>query len=243
VAVTNNGSASWVHYEDFKKDRSLLKRYLNSLSAVTLKEFQSWSKNQQLAFLINAYNALTVELILTQYPDIDSIWDTGSFIMKPWRKKFFVLLGQQRHLDDIEHNMIRQKGVYDDVRIHFAVNCASIGCPALRNEAFVHHRLDKQLEDSLIQFLSDASRNRFNSKSNTLEVSKIFDWYEEDFSQKGGRFTSLKAFFSSYAYLFSKHPETLKRISDMKIKITFLKYDWNLNDVKNAKGKDFTLND
>lgn len=233
VVFTSNGTASWVRYEDFKKDRDSLRRYLESLSAVTVKEFQSWSRDQRLSFLINAYNAFTIELILTKYPDIETIWDAGSFIAKPWRKKFFTLLGQKRHLDDIEHNMIRKKGLYDDARIHFAVNCASVGCPALRNEAFVHHQLDKQLEDSLIRFLSDTSRNRFNSKTKTFEISKIFDWYQEDFSQGEGKFRSLKDFFAAYEHLFSIQPEVLKQIRDMKVNITFLKYDWDLNDFKN----------
>jgi len=232
VVVTKKGNASQVRYADFQKDSKSLKQYLESLSAVTIKEFKSWSKSHQLSFLINAYNAFTIELILTRYPDIESIWDTGSFIVKPWRKKFFTLLGQKRYLDEVEHNMIRKKGVYDDARIHFAVNCASIGCPALRNEAFVYDQLDKQLENSLIRFLSDTSRNTFNSKTNTLEVSKIFDWYMEDFSQNGSKFSSLEAFFAAYAHLFSSHPEALKRIREMSVNITFLKYDWDLNDVK-----------
>jgi hypothetical protein len=237
VLVTRKGSASWVSYAGFQKDRKTLNRYLESLSAVTLKEFESWSKSRQLSFLINAYNAFTIELILTRYPDIESIWDTGSFIVKPWRKKFFTLLGQKQHLDDVEHNMIRKKGVYDDARIHFAVNCASISCPALRNEAFVADQLDKQLEDSLIRFLSDKTRNRFNPKSNTLEVSKIFDWYKEDFLQNSSKFSSLEAFFAAYAHLFSNQKEVLKRIREMNVNITFLKYDWNLNDVKKMEGK------
>ena len=230
VVVTNNGSASQVRYTDFQKDRKTLQNYLDKLSSVNSNEFTSWSKNKRLAFLINAYNAFTIELILNRYPDIDSIWDTGSLIVKPWRKKFFVLLGQKRHLDDIEHNMIRKKGVYDELRIHFAVNCASIGCPALRNEAFVYHRLDKQLEDSLIRFLSDTSRNRFNPKTQTLEVSKIFNWYKEDFIQTD---TSLETFFAKYAHLFSRKPEDLKSIRGMNVSITFLKYNWDLNDLKN----------
>jgi hypothetical protein len=237
VVVTRKKSVSQVRYADFQQDRRALKRYLESLSAVTVKEFESWSKSRQLSFLINAYNAFTIELILTRYPDIESIWDTGSFIVKPWRKKFFTLLGQKRHLDEIEHNMIRKKGVYDDARIHFAVNCASIGCPALRNEAFVYDQLDKQLEDSLVGFLSDASRNRFNSKTNALEVSEIFNWYKTDFSQDGGKFSSLGAFFAAYANLFSHQPEALKRIREMSVNITFLKYDWDLNDVKKMEEK------
>lgn len=232
VVVTNNGNATWVRYADFQRDRAKLKIYLDTLSSMSPIEFESWSKNKQLSFLINAYNAFTIELILTRYPDIESIWDTGSLFVKPWRKKFFTLLGQKRHLDDIEHNMIRKKGVFDDPRIHFAVNCASISCPALRSEAFVYDQLDKQLENSLIRFLSDSSRNRFNTETKTLEVSKIFHWYKEDFSQDRIKFSSLEAFFAKYADPLTYQLEDLTRIREMKVEITFLEYDWNLNDFK-----------
>lgn len=229
VVMMNNGKASRVKYSGFQKEQNALNEYLKELSAIQKNEFLSWPKNKQLAFLINAYNAFTIELILTKYPDIDSIWDTGNVITKPWRKKFFVLLGKKRHLDDIEHNIIRKKGVFNEFRIHFAVNCASIGCPALRNEAFVYDRLHKQLEDSMVRFLSDISRNRFDAKTQTLSVSKIFKWYKEDFIKTK---PSLKAFFANYAHLFASNPEDLQTIREMNITINFLKYDWRLNDVK-----------
>jgi hypothetical protein len=232
VVLINNGNATQVRYSGFHKDRAKLKNYLDNLSSVSHTEFKSWSKNKQLSFLINAYNAFTIELILTRYPDIESIWDTGSLIVKPWRKKFITLLGQKRHLDNIEHNMIRKKGVYDDFRIHFAVNCASIGCPALRNEAFIYNKLNTQLDDSMIRFLSDKSRNRFDPKTNTLEVSKIFNWYKKDFVKKNGHHNSLASFFVKYAHLFTQDPADLENIQKMKAKIAFREYDWNLNDVE-----------
>jgi len=235
VVITNNGSTSWVRYANFQKDRAALKSYLNKLSSVKMDEFNSWSKDQQLSFLINAYNAFTIELVLTRYPDIDSIKDIGSFFQTPWRKNFFTLFGKKQNLDGIEHGMIRKKGVYDDPRIHFAVNCASIGCPALRNEAFVYTKLNQQLEQSMILFLSDPSRNRYDTKTKTLEVSKIFDWYKEDFSRGTGRFDSLKGFFATFANLFTNQPMALKTIRERNADITFLKYDWNLNDYRKLK--------
>ncbi|MDM8537651.1 DUF547 domain-containing protein, partial [Desulfobacterales bacterium HSG17] len=144
-----NGTASQVDYSGLKKDHAKLKLYINSLSGVTQKEFKSWTKEQQLAFLINAYNAFTIELILTKYPDLKSIKDIGSFLKNPWKKKFFNLLGKLRNLDWIEHDIIRKPGVYDDPRIHAAVNCASVGCPALRNSAFKADSLDADLEDNM----------------------------------------------------------------------------------------------
>ncbi|MSQ59721.1 MAG: DUF547 domain-containing protein [Betaproteobacteria bacterium] len=233
VVLIRNGNGSEVKYESFKRERAALKSYLALLSAVPQDEFNGWSKPQQLAFLINVYNSYTVELILTRYPDIESIQDFGKFINNPWKKKFFSLFGKPRSLDEIEHGMIRAEGVYDDPRIHMAVNCASIGCPALRHEAYAATRLDEQLEDSLKRFLSDHSRNRFSR--GTLEVSKIFDWYEKDFAKGFRSAKSLNAFLAPYANVLSDKPEDQQRIREGKVPIRFLDYDWALNDRKVAQ--------
>ena len=129
--------ASQLRYAGMAADRAALKAYLDSLSAVPAASFQAGSPAQQMAFLINAYNAFTVELILTRYPDLTSIKELGSLLQSPWKPKWIPLLGGKVSLDEIEHEMLRAKGRYKDPRVHFAVNCASIGCPALREEAFV----------------------------------------------------------------------------------------------------------
>jgi len=196
----------------------------------TVAEFERWNKDQQLAFLINAYNAFTIDLILTEYPQVESIKDLGSFLQSPWKKRFFTLLGQERHLDELEHEMIRAKGVYDEPRIHVAVVCASIGCPALRDEAYVADRLDAQLEDSFKRFLSDRSRNRYNPQAGKLEVSKIFSWYKEDFDD--GRFSSLNDMFARYANLLADAPANRQHIQQGNVPIDYLDYDWALNDVR-----------
>ena len=150
VVAINHGHSTEVDYAAIKAKHSELKTYLDSLSAVTQNEFDTWEKPKQLAFLINAYNAFTVELILTKYPNLKSIKDLGSFFSSPWSKEFVPLLGKTRSLDDIEHGLIRGSGKYNDPRIHFAVNCASIGCPALREEAYTADTLDAQLKASLL---------------------------------------------------------------------------------------------
>lgn len=230
VLPVEHGVATQVHYAAFKRDRTALKGYLDSISAVGRAEFDGWSKPEQLAFLINAYNAFTVELILTRYPDLESIQDFGRFFNNPWKKKYFTLFGKPATLDEIEHGLIRAEGVYDDPRIHMAVNCASIGCPALRNEAFVAGRLDEQLEDGVKRFLSDHSRNRV--RRGGLEVSKIFDWYGNDFTRgfRGAR--SLEAFLAAYAAQLSDSPEEQQAIREGKYRVKFLDYDWALNDRK-----------
>ena len=220
------GHASQVDYTGFKADRQMLKGYLDGLSAVTRSEYDGWSKPEKLAFLLNTYNAYTVELILTEYPKLKSIKDLGSLISSPWKKRFFSLLGQPRSLDDVEHGMIRAAGVFDEPRIHMAANCASIGCPALRDEAYVAARLEAQLEDATVRFLSDESRNRYNRQTGKLEVSKIFDWYGKDFATRAG---SVEKWLAQYADLLADDTESRQRIRDAKAKAGFLDYDWGLN--------------
>ena len=232
VVWIDEGGGSQVDYAGFQEDRGQLKAYLDGLSAVTRKVFDGWSKTDQLAFLINAYNAFTVELILTRYPDLESIRDLRSLFRSPWKKKFFRLLGDERHLDWVEHDMIRAPGVYDDPRIHMAVNCASIGCPALRDEAFVGDRIDDQLEDGVRRFLRDRSRNRYDPRSETLEVSKIFDWYGGDFNQGHQGYDSLEDFFAEYAVLLTDTPEDAEKVRSGSVEIRHLPYDWDLNDLR-----------
>lgn len=232
VVWITNGTASQVDYAGFKRDSAALQQYLQELSAVTQQEFDAWSEPQQLAFLINAYNAFTIDLILTRYPDLKSIKDLGSLLQSPWKKRFFTLLGKERHLDELEHEMIRAKGVYDEPRIHVAVVCASIGCPALRDDAFVAERLDAQLEDSFKRFLADRSRNRYNASSGKLEVSKIFDWYQEDFNSGYQGFDSLPGVFARYADVLADDPAAQQRIRQGQAAISHLSYDWALNDVR-----------
>ena len=181
VVLLDGGKASRFKYAEAARERPALKAYLDSLSRVDPPQFSAWTRSEQMAFLINAYNAYTVEKILTRYPDLGSIWDFGKLIGNPFKDRFIRLLGSEMSLDNIEHDTIRADGAYEDPRIHFAVNCASVGCPMLREEPYVGERLDAQLEEQTVRFLSDRTRNRFNPATRTLEVSKNFDWYGGDF--------------------------------------------------------------
>jgi hypothetical protein len=232
VVWINGGTASQVNYAGFQQESWKLRRYLDALSGVSQSEFDTWTRDQQLAFLINAYNAFTIELVLTEYPNLDSIKDLGTIFRSPWKLEFFTLLGKKVHLDHVEHGLIRAPGVYNEPRIHVAVVCASIGCPALRDEAFLARTLDAQLEDSFRRFLSDRSRNRYDSSSNRLEVSKIFDWYEDDFNKGYNGFYSLRGVFSKYADVLADTAAGRQRIRDQRVDIGFLSYDWGLNDLR-----------
>jgi hypothetical protein len=196
-------------------DRDALNAYLDGLSQVGEAQFAGWSRAEQIAFLVNAYNAATVEKILTRYPDIRSIRDFGRFFGNPFKDEFIRLLGAKRSLDWIEHDMLRPR--YREPRLHFALNCASVGCPMLREEAYVAARLEGQLADQTRRFLSDRSRNRY--REGRLEVSKIFDWFKEDFEPR-------QAYFARYAKALG-YPGG-------EVPITFLDYDWSLNDYRSS---------
>jgi hypothetical protein len=213
VVVLEGGKASQFRYGEV--DRKALQSYLKTLSGVSEKEFRSWSREEQMAFLINAYNAFTVEKILTRYPDIASIWDFGKIFGNPFKDEFFTLLGRKMSLDAIEHGTLRK--AYREPRVHYALNCASVGCPMLREEAYVAARLERQLEEQAMRFLSDRSRNRW--RGGRLEVSKIFDWFKEDFEPR-------QAYFARYAAVLG-YPGG-------EVPLSFLEYDWSLNDFRSS---------
>ena len=230
VKLIDGGKASALRYGGMAQDQAALRAYAASLSAVPIATFDGWTKAQRMAFLINAYNAYTVTLILTRYPKLESIKDLGSLISNPWKPKFIPLLGTTMSLDGIEHETLRARGRYDDPRIHFAVNCASIGCPMLREEAYVADRLDAQLDEQLQRFLGDRSRNRYNPAAAKLEVSKIFDWYGDDFKQGHRGITSLTGLLAKHADLLADAPADRDKIRRESVAVAFLDYNWKLND-------------
>ena len=230
VLLLDGAKASQLRYAGMASDAAALKAYTDSLSAVSTAAFGGFSRAQQMAFLINAYNAFTIELILTRYPKLASIRDLGSLLANPWKPRFIKLLGTEMSLDNIEHDTLRAKGRYDDPRIHFAVNCASVGCPMLREEAFVAERLEAQLDEQALRFMSDRSRNRY--ADGKLQLSKIFDWYGGDFKLGHKGIASLQAFAGRYANQLTDAPAERERIKAGGLDIVFLDYDWKLNDAK-----------
>lgn len=208
--VDNKGN---VNYKGFKSEVAKLDAYLTLLSKNHPQK--SWSKDNQLAFWINAYNAFTVKLIVKNYP-VKSIKELGGSIYKvntPWDIKFIKIGEEVYDLNNIEHSIIRKE--FNDPRIHFAVNCASISCPKLRNEAYVGSKLNAQLDDQTKAFLADKSKNKITKES--AKLSKLFKWYSGDFSDKEG---SVINFINKYAPI---------KISE-NTEISYLDYDWNLNE-------------
>jgi len=239
VVLIDGGKSSQARYAGFAQERAALKNYLDTLSKVSTQDFSGWNKPQQMAFLINAYNAFTVEKILTRYPDLRSIRDFGRVFGNPFKDRFFTLFGREFSLDMIEHDTLRKPGAYNEPRVHFAVNCASVGCPMLREEPYVAPRLDTQLEEQTRRFLADRSRNRYNAADNALEVSEIFRWFGEDWSSgyrgfdgKGEALQSLAQFFAKYADLLADAPAHRQMITERRAAIRHLDYDWTLNDIR-----------
>lgn len=227
VVTINEGASTQVDYAGFLTSKQSLDTYLSTLASVSRATFDAWDSNTQLAFLINAYNAYTINLILTRYPDLGSIRDLGGFFSSPWKQKVAPLLGDTRTLDEIEHTMIRGGNKYNEPRIHFAVNCASVGCPALREEAYLGSMLESQLHEQTVRFLSDASRNYM--KGETLYISKIFDWYGDDFATGWKGAGSLNAFLLLYKDALNLTESQQKQLADDEADVEFLDYNWSLN--------------
>lgn len=201
-----------VDYNGFKKEESALDKYLVILENITPDNL---SRNEQFAYYINLYNAWTIKLVLKGYPAIESIKDMGSLFRSPWKKKIVRINKGVVTLDYVEHEVLRP--VFKDPRVHFAINCAAKSCPPLRAEAYRGDILEDQLNDSTVSFVNDPQNNYL--KGETLYISKIFDWFEEDFN-------GVQGFFQQYAQGDFKNQ--LERVGD-KIEIVHLDYNWGLN--------------
>lgn len=193
-----------VNYAQWKENQEDLNKYILLLEQKPPASY--WDKNDSLAYFINAYNAVTVKLILKNYP-IASIRD----IKKPWDSASLNLPNNTLTLNDIEHKVLRKMG---DPRIHFAINCASASCPKLSNEAYRASKIPKQLEDATLLFINDNSKNLI--AKNTLSLSRIFLWFSRDFGSKKERI----AFIQKYS----------EKPFEDTAKITYQKYDWSLNE-------------
>lgn len=207
-------AAGMVNYEGFVQDKQVLQQYLSQLSA-SPPDPKAWSKEEKLAYWINAYNAFTVKLIVDNYP-VKSINDLHPMLHIPayrtvWHKEFFTIGGEKSSLDEIEHKILRKQ--FNEPCIHFAIVCASFSCPPLRTEAYTANELDRQLEEQATRFINDTRHNKL--RSDRAQLSKIFSWFEEDFTKK----EDLVTYLNRYAKNKLRPDAT----------IGYLKYDWKLN--------------
>lgn len=218
--VDSNGR---VDYGSWKAESSsILNQWLANINQADLTSINSV---QELALWINLYNAFTVASILESYPissiqpkilGIPNFLAFAWFFYRPTHK----VGASYYYLNQIEHRILRKK--FQEPRIHFALVCASLGCPLLRNEAYYGETIEQQLEDDAVRFINNPEKVRYEASTQTLYCSKIFKWYKADFLQVAA---SIPDYISSYLKT---------EIVSSEVKIAYLEYDWNLNQQPNA---------
>jgi hypothetical protein len=209
--VDDNGQ---VDYKGLAGESERLDAYLGAVSEAPLDRL---GRDERLALLINAYNACTLRMILDHYP-VRSIKDIPA--SKRWEDRRWNVGGHVWSLDQIEHEQIRPK--FDEPRIHFALVCAAVGCPPLRDEAYTASRLAEQLADQARRVHGDARWFRYDRDRNVVFLTKLYDWYAGDFEKAAG---SVLAYAAAYAPQLARALEAGRRPE-----IRWLEYDWSLND-------------
>lgn len=210
--------AAW---HDAHADRAALLGYLNRMEGV---DAAALPRDEAMAYWINVYNASMLQLVLDAYP-VRSPKDLGGLLGTTWEKKVFRAGGERISLDHIENGILRAE--YPDARIHFALNCAARGCPPLRAEPFAADRLDEQLEDATRSFLADPAHVVVEQgKKPKLTLSKLFDWYADDFTAAAG---SVPAYVAKH---FPALPRQAEDGTPIEWKLSYADYDWTLNDAE-----------
>ena len=235
-------SAGRVDYQRLQQNRTALDQYVASLADVKPSDYESWDEPNKIAFWLNAYNAITMKIILDHYP----IKRSGSLLARAfpansirqipgqWDKIQHTVMDKPMVLNDIEHGTLRK--LFKEPRVHMALVCAARGCPPLRSEAYEGSRLSDQLDDQARTYLANQEAGlRIDREEKAVALSSIFSWFGEDFLKAygdpkelkglGGKKGAVLAFVTRY---LPPDDQALLRSGDVKIK--FLDYDWTLND-------------
>lgn len=228
-----------VDYTSLSEQRDDLDAFVRDVANLAEDDYAQWDVDEQLAFWINAYNALTLQVIVDHYP-IDERTDkrlpANSIRQIPgvWDKLKFTVMGRSLTLNDIEHHTIRAE--FAEPRIHFALVCASVGCPALRAEPFVGGRLNDQLHEETARFLGDRDKFRLDRGSGQVHLSSIFKWYGPDFVDadqvKPGSMPDGPTMKRAIMKFIAAHlePDDAADLNKQDYRITWLDYDWSLNE-------------
>lgn len=216
VYKENSGT---VRYKDLIRKPADLINYFKDIGRVQEKDFKTWTEQEQIAFLINAYNAFTLQLIKDYYPitTIKKVPGTKDAM----KMKFFRLFGRELSLDQLQNDYLRKN--YSEPRYHFALNCAAVSCPRLRNEAYVGARLNEQLDDQVKTFVRDNARNKIDVAAKNLELSPLFATFADDFKKND---MTLEKWIAPY---ISDDEAVRKELIEGKYKVSHLDYNWDLN--------------
>jgi hypothetical protein len=215
--VDPQGRVDYGGWQASAADVRALDRYLDGLSSTN----EEGSRDQQLAYWINAYNAVTVKGILREYPTTSIRNHTAVlFGYNIWKNLKLQVNGKQISLDDMEHQILRKM---NEPRIHFAIVCASLGCPKLLNRAYLPDRIDRQLTSGAQAFFADSGKFRYDARQGTFHLSPILQWFKEDFgSDQAAQLRTIASWLPD---------EAAARMAAAGMgSIVFLDYDWRLND-------------
>ncbi len=239
-----------VNYANLAKDRNKLLDYYYSIAFLDPRAYERWSESRRMVFWINAYNALTLLIIIDNYPIGSSIYGIAQNFLGHeipnssirnlpwvWEQTHFTVMGKPYTLNHIEHETLRKE--FKEPRIHMAINCASAGCPPLRNEIYQEHQINKQLEQQTRTFLLNKAETKMNidKQAKTVYLSPILDWFGVDFiatnkpsanhyqSGKNEQERSVLLFVSRYV-----NQEEANFLRSETYKVHYRAYDWSLNE-------------
>jgi hypothetical protein len=216
-----------VDYAVLQRQPAELDRYLQALADLPPDRFSSWPEAEQIALLINAYNALTLRSIIDHVPIRPSI----KAIPGVWKFRRHTLMGLRLTLDEIEHQILRRE--YNEPRIHAALVCAAISCPPLRREAFTGPELDRQLEDQTNRWLASGEGLRIDREAGDVAISAIFEWFAEDWPRADSEAAPVPGLEKHSAVLrfIARHrpAEEQKLLLGGNYRLAYLPYNWDLN--------------
>ena len=240
VLKTYVDSRGMVDYPALKANRRELDDFVRSMGSLNPGAFKQWDSKEKIAFWINAYNALTLKVIIDHYPIkpgllSSMIYPNNSIRHIPgvWNKIQFLMMGRKMTLSEIEHSTLRKD--FDEPRIHVALVCAAMACPPLRNEPYSGEKLDAQLDDQAHRFLSNPAKFDIDKLRRKIYLSQIFEWFVGDFRNKYlpasgflDQSESRRAMLNFIAdYLSSEDAEFLRKGT---YRLEYLDYDWSLNE-------------
>lgn len=236
-----------VAYSKLQSSRQKLDLFTDAMAYLDPDIYQKWTANEKLAFWLNAYNALTLKVIIDNYPIKSSFFKSMAFpknsirqIGGVWDKIKFAVMGKTVTLGHIEHEILRKD--FSEPKIHMAMVCAAMGCPPLRNEPFVAERIDEQLDDQAKKFLATKIRFRFDSSKAIVYLSPIFKWFGEDFTKAvkdkdSSRYSRIDRAVLDFVKKYSGPDQPFLWPSERKYAIKYLDYDWSLNEQKGSESK------